>query len=87
MQVGGRVVDQHDGHVDATVDVGQHRGDPGDLVGEEDVLRVRPAAGMDANQAALANLTPLITTASSSGRTLSSIAGSHQGWIERGSVE
>ena len=52
VQVGRRVVDQHQRDVRAAVDVGQHGGDPGDLVGEEQVLGVGPARRVHPHQAA-----------------------------------
>ena len=79
VQVGRRVVDQDHGDVGAAVDVGEHRGDPGHLVGEEQVLGVGPAGRCTRTRLPLRDADPVDEHASTSGRTRSSAAGSHQG--------
>ena len=63
-----RVVGEHDGDVRAAVDVGVHRGDPGDLAGEEQVLRVGAPGRVQPDQAARRPRTPSTSTASVPGR-------------------
>ena len=55
VQVGRRVVDEHHPDVGGAVDVEVHAGDPGGLAGEEEVLGVGPAAGLQPHQAAPAD--------------------------------